>query len=91
MTTDTEVDEQRAAHDLSDVLTAQFWGVVNADGADWAKEPHAVAWASAALLLQVLIALTISDRDDVAFGLKLIAEVERQFVQRTAAPAATAH
>jgi hypothetical protein len=87
---DAECAQREAqAAAISEALQSLLWRVIDDPQLNWARVPHCVGHALAETLTRVLVALAHSDPNDVAFGLKMISEVERQFVTRTGAATST--
>jgi hypothetical protein len=96
---DEFTDAERAQCEaLSQAISEEFerrlWEVPNDPTTMWARVPREVAEGSARFFEKVLRALAQADPNDLAFGLRLIHQVEQQLVARTtgtAPPMPTAH
>jgi hypothetical protein len=61
-------------------LHHRLWAVLNDPQANFARFPYDVAETLAGCLGTVLETMGTSQPDDVAFGLRLLHQVERQFI-----------
>jgi hypothetical protein len=84
MTDDALPDTREAGFlKVSRILQTELFAVLNNREAMWARVPYCVAHGVAEVLLDVLVALTQSKPADVAFGHRLIHDLEQQFIART--------
>ncbi len=80
-----DVDERERQQDEADRLRHELeesvWAVLNL--AEAHRAPHVVAYALAAVLLRVLTVSADTKPEDIEFGLRLLAELEKAFTLRT--------
>ena len=87
-TTERDATEQPEAdaQAVSDELQRRLFEVLNDPSMNWARVPHCTALGLAEVFVKVLAALALTDPTDLAFGVRLIAEVHRQLIARAGPP-----